>query len=259
VSADGARWFLLNVSPDVREQLATLDEPGGTDTRRSPVAGIIMTDGELDHTIGLMLLRESERLALHVTCAVQTVLERDSRILPVTRAFADVRTVELPLDRPRPLEDVDGRPSGLTIEAFPTPGAPPRFASGDETGHTVGLTITDATTGGRLAFVPGCGDLDPALRARLARHDLVFFDGTFWSDDELVRLGISDRRARAMDHLPISGPGGSLEQLGQLHGVRTVYTHINNTNPILFEQSAERETVMRSGVTIGRDGMAFAL
>jgi pyrroloquinoline quinone biosynthesis protein B len=259
VSADGTQWFLLNVSPDVREQLARLAPPAGTEVRRSPVAGIVLTDAELDHTLGLALLRESKRLVVYATCAVQSIVEHDSRVLAVTRAFADIRTVELPLEHRVALGDYAGRPSGLTVEAFTVPAGPPRFARDHAPGHTVGLVIEDEATGGRLGFVPGCGDLDADLRTRLAGTDLLLFDGTFWSDDELIRLGVSDRRARDMDHLPIAEPGGSLEQLAALRDVRTIYTHINNTNPILLEHSPERDAVLQHGITIGQDGMEFVL
>lgn len=259
ISADGERWFLLNVSPDVREQLARLPEPKGAAIRRSAVAGIVLTDAELDHTLGLTLLRESRQLIAYATCAVQSVLERDSRLLPTTRAFADVRTVELPLGQSVALRGVDAHPSGLSVEAFAVPAGPPRFAQKDEPGHTVGLVVTDTATGGRLGFVPGCGELVPNVMAKVRTTDLLLFDGTFWNDDELVDLGISDRRAREMDHLPIAGAGGSLEQLAQLEGTQTVYTHLNNTNPVLLERSAERDAVTHAGLAVGHDGMVFTL
>jgi pyrroloquinoline quinone biosynthesis protein B len=135
----------------------------------------------------------------------------------------------------------------------------PRFAREELPGHTVGLVLHEEASGRRLAFVPGCGELDSALLARLGEADLVLFDGTFWTDDELVRLGISDRRAREMDHLPISGSGGSLARLAALGRPRKVLTHINNTNPILLEDSPERAEVERAGVAVGMDGMRFDL
>ena len=108
--------------------------------------------------------------------------------------------------------------------------------------------------------MPGCGGLDDVLLARLgSAEQVVLFDGTFWSDDELIRLGISDRTARQMDHLPISGPGGSLERLAALPSPKRVYTHINNTNPILVEDSPERAEVERHGLVVGADGMHFSL
>jgi pyrroloquinoline quinone biosynthesis protein B len=117
--------------------------------------------------------------------------------------------------------------------------------------------ITDQATGGTFAFVPGCGDLEPALLDRLNRADLLLFDGTFWTDDELPSLGISDRTAREMDHLPVSGPHGSLERLARLKTPEKVYTHINNTNPMLLVNSPERATVEEFGLKVGSDGMSF--
>jgi pyrroloquinoline quinone biosynthesis protein B len=139
------------------------------------------------------------------------------------------------------------------------PAGPPRFASEADVGHTVGLILHDQEGGGTCAFVPGCGDLDQALLGRLGQTDLILFDGTFWTDDELIALGIGDRRAREMDHQPVSGPDGSLSRLGGLSRPRTVYTHINNTNPMLLEDSPQRAAVDRAGLTVGSDGMSFTI
>lgn len=259
VSADGRRWFLLNVSPDVREQLARLDGAPADTIRHVPVEGIVATDAELDHTLGLALLREARELQLYATEAVLAVLAQDSRLLPVTEAFARVALVRLPLEEAVPLRYRDGTDSGLTVTAFPVAGDPPRFARRALPGHTVGLWLTDRATGGRLAFVPGCGALDTALLARLGGASLVCIDGTFWADDEMIQLGLSERTARQMDHLPIAGPGGSLETLARLAGVPRVYTHINNSNPILLEDSPERRQVDAAGILVGQDGMRFDL
>ncbi len=259
VSADGDRWFLLNASPDVHRQLAALTDrapPAGL--RHVPVEGIVATDAELDHTLGLVLLREGRRLQLWGTCATLKTIERDSRLLPVTRAFAEVTTSELPLGSAAALRYRDGSESGLSAEAFAVPAGPPRFASADEPGHTVGLIVRQAG-GGTLAYAPACGGLDDALLTRLGQADLLLFDGTFWTDDELIALGIGERTARQMDHLPLSGPAGSLERLASLPVKRRVYVHINNTNPILIEDSPERAAVERAGVVVGRDGMEFEI
>jgi pyrroloquinoline quinone biosynthesis protein B len=227
--------------------------------RHVPLEGIVATDAELDHTLGLALLREARALQLYATPAVSGILEQDSRILPVTRSFAEVKVTEImPLQRSE-LRYRDGAASRLWLTPFSVPAGPPRFAPSAAPGHTVGLIIEDEDTGAALAFVPGCGDLDDALARRLGDTDLVLFDGTFWSDDELVRLGISDRRAREMDHLPISGNGGSLERLSSLARPQKVYTHINNTNPILLEDSAERAAVERASIAVGADGMSFTI
>jgi pyrroloquinoline quinone biosynthesis protein B len=123
----------------------------------------------------------------------------------------------------------------------------------------VGLLLHDDANGARCAFVPGCGDLKPALLEKFGDTDLLLFDGTFWSDDEMQALGIGERSARDMDHLPVSGSSGSLAQLAQLGGPRVVYTHINNTNPMLLEDSPQRETVERAGVQVGADRMSFLI
>ena len=260
VSADGERWFLLNASPDVREQLSRLPVRTPAGVRHVPVAGVVLTDGELDHTLGIALLREGRRLELYTTCAVRQILETDSRLLPVTRAFAEVNVVELPaLGGPVSLAYRGGEPSGLAVETFPVPAGPPRFAGVELPGHTVGLVIRDAATGAGFAFVPGCGGIDDDLMARLSTLDLVLFDGTFWTDNELIRLGIGDRTAREMDHLPISGPDGSLVRLSSVPFPRRVYTHINNTNPVLIEDSPERAEVERAGLAVGMDGMTFEI
>lgn len=259
ISADGMRWFLLNASPDVRDQLGRLPVPPGTGMRRGPVEAILPTDAELDHTLGIPLLREGRRVRLYGTRAVLEVLNHDSRIVPVTHAFARVTLEELTLDAPLELRYDDGAGAGLLATAFAVPGDPPRFARRDLPGHTVGLLVTDTRTGGCLAFVPGCGALDDALLSRLARADLLLFDGTFWTDDEMIRLGLSDRTARQMDHQPVSGPGGSLELLAGLPCRHRVFTHINNSNPMLIEDSPERQAVVAAGFTVGDDGMCFGV
>jgi pyrroloquinoline quinone biosynthesis protein B len=227
--------------------------------RHVPVEGIIPTDAELDHTLGIALLREGRRLQLYATRAVIEVLTEDSRLLPVTQAFAQVTVTELQLDTPAALHHVDGSPAGLTVTPFAVPGDPPRFARRDLPGHTVGLMVRDERTRGSLAFVPGCGGLDAPLLERLGGADLLLFDGTFWTDDEMLRLGLSERTARQMDHLPVSGPDGSLAVLARLSGRRVVYTHINNSNPMLIEDGPERGAVSAAGITIGDDGMRFTV
>jgi len=259
VSADGERWFLLNASPDIHAQLGRLPRGAPSGVRYAPVEGVVLTDAELDHTLGLVLLREAGFLQVAATEAVREILEHDSCLLRVTSAFAQVRVAELVPGQAAPLGYRDGCPSGLSVTPFLVPAGPPRFAAADRTGHTVGLLLGDEATGGTAVFAPGCGGIDATVLDALGRAELVLFDGTFWSDEELVTLGISDRTARQMDHLPVSGPGGSLERLAALPAVRRVYTHINNTNPMLLEDSPERAEVERHGLRVGADGMRFTL
>lgn len=258
-SADGVQWFLGNASPDVREQLAQLPRVEVSGVRHVPVEGIVLTDAELDHTLGVMLLREGRHLQIIATAAVIRTIAEDSRVLPVTQAFAVVQTIETALGETTSLDYRDGTPSGLTVEMKAVRGDPPRFSRKEEVGHTVAAFITDSASGKTCAFVPGCGGLGPKLLARLDEADLLLFDGTFWTDDELIRLGISDRPAFAMGHVAISGPEGSLAVLSQLDCRQKVYTHINNTNPMLIERSAERREVEAAGILVGMDGMRFEI
>jgi pyrroloquinoline quinone biosynthesis protein B len=260
VSLDGDRWFLLNASPDVREQLGRLPGNGGAAAvRHVPVEGVLLTDAEIDHSLGIVLLREAESLPLYATAVVHSVLAHDSCLLPVTRAFADVPWTELPLDTAVELRHRDGSRSGLIVDAFAVPGGAPRFASTEAPGHTVGLCIRHPESGRQCMFVPGCGELTPPLLERFARADALLFDGTFWSDDELIAIGVGNRTARTLDHVPIGGDGGSLAQLAALPCRHRVYTHINNTNPILLEQSPERAAVVASGLTVRFDGLRIRL
>ena len=243
----------------MRDQLAELSHDTPAAIRHVPIEGVLLTDAELDHSLGLVLLREARHLPLFMTAAAGAVLEHDSRILPVTRAFADVPVTELLLDTPQALRYRDGSPSGISVEAFAVAAGPPRFARSHDIGHTVGMVFQDQDSGKMCAFVPACGELTPSLLERFARADVLLFDGTFWTDDELIALGIGDRTARQMDHLPISGRDGSLAQLATLPCRHRIYTHINNTNPILVERSPESALVERAGLTIGVDGLSISV
>ncbi len=258
VSADGDHWFLLNASPDVRAQLALLPavEAVAAGPRQTPIEGVVLTDAELDHTLGLLLLREGGSVAVYASGAVAATLEDDSRILPVLRAFADVPLATLAEGVPVALRHRDGKQSGLTVEFFAVPGHAPRFARTRSPGDAAGVLLRDGA--GVCAYVPGCGALDASLADRLSGLDLVLFDGTFWSDGELAAVTGGSRSARDMGHLPISGPGGSLEILPHL-GSRVVYVHLNNTNPVLIEHSPERAAVVSAGMAIGADGMRFTI
>lgn len=260
ISADGRRWFLLNASPDVRDQLGRLASPAPDGAIRSvPIEGVLLTDAELDHSLGVALLREARLLPLYTTASIASVLTEDSRILAVTRAFSEVPLTELPLNQVVDLRHRDGTASGLTVEAFLVRGDPPMFAPKAGEGHTVGLHVRDPLRAQACVFAPGCGALDAHLLARLAGADILLFDGTFWSDRELIDLGISSRTAREMDHLPIGGPDGSLQHLAGLPCRHRVYTHINNTNPVLLENSPERRAVSEAGLTVGFDGLSISL
>jgi pyrroloquinoline quinone biosynthesis protein B len=246
-------WFLVNASPDLRQQLETLDQPGGDGVRAQPIAGVLLTDAEIDHTAGLLLLRESAApLRLLGDAGVERALSDGYPVLPMLQRYCGAEWQRL---EPGRTQEIDG--SSLEVESFAAGGDAPRYLDGEL--EASGLVFRDRSTGGVVTYVPGLARLDDGVVARFAASDLVLVDGTFWRDDELARLGISDRTARDMGHVPLAGAGGTLEVLAGLEGPRAVLVHINNTNPILLEDSPEREEVVRAGVEVAYDGLEVEL
>jgi pyrroloquinoline quinone biosynthesis protein B len=249
-------WFLVNASPDARQQLEAL-MPGQVDgVRAPPIAGVLLTDAEIDHTAGLLLLRESQA-PVHVLGGegVERALTGGYPVLAILERYCGTEWQTLEPERATPLEG-----SSLSVERFEAGGDAPRYLSGSGVElQASGFVFRDHVTGGVATYVPGLGRLDDGVLTRFAASDLVLVDGTFWRDDELARLGISERSARDMGHVPLSGPGGTLEALARLERPRKVLVHINNTNPILLEDSPEREAVLRAGVEVAYDGLEVQL
>jgi pyrroloquinoline quinone biosynthesis protein B len=249
-------WLLANASPDLRQQLEGLAVARTDGVRRAPVAGVLLTDAEIDHTAGLLLLRESATpITVYGSEQVRRALTDGYPVLRILEGYSGVewRTLD-----PGAAVSLDG--SSLEVESFAAGGDAPRYlaASGADVEAT-GLVFRDRSTGGVLTYVPGLARLDDDVLARLAASDVVLVDGTFWRDDELALLGISERTARQMGHVPLSGADGSLAALSALGRPRVVLVHINNTNPILLERSPERLAVLRAGVEIGDDGLEIAI
>jgi pyrroloquinoline quinone biosynthesis protein B len=256
IRGDDGPWFLVNASPDLRQQLETLN-PGRADGVRSlPVAGVLLTDAEIDHTAGLLLLRESTTpVRVFGDAGVERALSDGYPVLPMLDRYCGADWQTLERGRAQPL---DG--SSLAVEPFAAGGDAPRYLDGSDVElEASGFVFRDRATGGVVTYVPGLARIDDAVVARFTASDLVLVDGTFWRDDELARLGISDRSAGDMGHVPLSGPGGTLELLAGLEQPRKVLVHINNTNPILLEDSAEREEVVRAGVEVAYDGLEIEL
>ena len=246
-------WFLVNASPDLRQQLETLDQPGVDGVRAQPIAGVLLTDAEIDHTAGLLLLRESATpLRVYGDAGVERALSDGYPVLPMLQRYCGAEWQPLEPGRTLP---IDG--SSLEVESFAAGGDAPRYLDGEL--EAAGFVFRDRATGGVATYVPGLARLDDSVVARFAASDLVLVDGTFWRHDELARLGISDRTAADMGHVPLSGPGGTLEVLAGLERPRTVLIHINNTNPILLEDSPEREEVVRAGIEVAYDGLEVEL
>jgi pyrroloquinoline quinone biosynthesis protein B len=262
ISADGVKWFLLNASPDVRAQILSFPPlgPESATARGSGIEAVLLTNADIDHSLGLLLLREGLKLHVHATESVRDLLTGPLTISPVLDAFCGVEW-SLPPAAPASLRCADGSNSGLMYAAIPLAGKPPRFSGpgAPATGNVIGFHFHDLSTGGRLLFLPNVAALDDSLMRLLTDADAVLFDGTFWSETEMRDLGVGSQTATTMGHVPISGPCGSLSQLAKLPAKHKIYVHINNTNPILFENSTERAAIARAGCLVGNDGMDIVI
>jgi pyrroloquinoline quinone biosynthesis protein B len=253
VSADRRRWFLLNASPDVRTQIESFPAMHPRGDRATPLEAVLLTDAELDHTLGLLLLREGQGVDVHATEAVRDTLANGTAVLRTLEAYCPVRWHLVVPGADAHLGD------GLSYRAFDVPTTKPaRFGSGAEKGRVVGYRLTDERTGRSAVYLPGVQALMP-VRDQLDDCACLLVDGTCWHDDELVQLGLAGKTAREMGHLPIDGPGGSLEQLAPLPIDRKIYIHINNTNPILLDDSPERRTVEQHGMEVAMDGLELRI
>ena len=250
VSADGRSWFLINASPDVRTQIEASPALHPRGDRATPLEAVLLTDAELDHTLGLLLLREAGAVTLHATPAVQKTLRDGSGILSLLERYCAVEWRAVVPGADLPLAD------GLSCRAFDVPTTKrDRFGSAVDHGRVVGYRLTDERSGGTLVYLPGVQALTPGVRAEIEGCDCLLIDGTCWRDDELVRLGLAGKTSREMGHLPIDGPDGSLAQLPSLGVGRTIFVHMNNTNPVLLAGTPERRAVEDSGIDVAVDGL----
>jgi pyrroloquinoline quinone biosynthesis protein B len=266
VSADGRRWVLLNAAPELRLQIeatpALHPAPPEGRFRHSPIAAVVLTGGEVDTIAGLLSLREGHAFSLYAAPPVLGVLQ-ENPIFNVLNPALVPRRAMIPGERAA-LCDAGGEPLGLTVEAFAVPGKVPLFneaPSGADPGRTdesetVGLALSAG--GAELAFIPGCAALTPALRERLARAHTLFFDGTLFRDDEMIRAGVGRKTGARMGHMSLDGPAGTLAALDGIPA-RRILIHINNTNPVLLSDSPERAIAERAGWEVAQDGMEVVL
>ena len=255
VSADGERWVLLNASPDLRAQIqANRSLHPLNAARGSPIAAVVLTGAEIDQTAGLLSLRERSPFKLYATAATLAAVA-DNPMFSALAPDVVARHAVVPGER-------FALGPGIEAELFIVPGKVPLYLEGDdpdtasESAANVGVEISNGTS--RLAFVPGAAAITPAVMQRLARADVIFFDGTLFSDDEMIATGTGSKTGRRMGHMPLDGPDGSLEALAGLR-TRRIFVHINNTNPILVEGSPERGRVVAAGWEIAEDGLEVKL
>ncbi|TIV66192.1 MAG: pyrroloquinoline quinone biosynthesis protein PqqB [Mesorhizobium sp.] len=265
VSADGTGWVLFNASPDIRQQIAQTPElqpAADAPLRSTPIRAVVLTNADVDHVAGLLSLREREPFAIYATAQVLATLEANSIFNVLDPAIVPRRLLA-------PTEEMaicgaDGHETGVVIEAFPVPGKVALYLEqrGDagadfssDTGDTIGVRISGAVGRGAVFYVPGCARTDAALRTRLADAACLLFDGTVYTDDEMVTAGVGQKTGTRMGHIAMSGQAGSIAGLADVKIARRIFIHINNTNPVLDENSAEHAAIKAAGWEVASDGM----
>lgn len=266
VSADNQNWFLINASPDLRQQVTATPQlhPRAGHLRHSPIAGVILTNSEVDAVAGLLSMREGSPFTLYAHDRVLAIL-RDNSIFNVL-SETNVRRKPISIDEAFEPTLVDGSASGLEVLPFAVPGKGAWYlegkthpTGGDDAGDTLGLRITDKSSGRYLYFIAACARVTPDLAARLDGAPLVFFDGTVWRDDELIAQGLGHKTGQNMGHIAMSGDHGAVAALAQLNVERKIFLHINNSNPVLRPESAERAAAESAGWQVPSDGMEITL
>jgi pyrroloquinoline quinone biosynthesis protein B len=266
ISGDGAHWFLINASPDLRQQLIATPQlhPKAGRLRHSPITGVILTNGEIDAVAGLLSMREGSPFTIYAHAKVLAILRANSIFNVLSER--NVRREPIEVDQPFEPKLPDGSPSGIEILPFAVAGKRAWYLEGkvhpggnDGTGDTLGLRIEDRTTGKYFYFLAACAEVTDALKARLSGAPLVFFDGTVWHDDELIAAGLGAKTGQAMGHIAMSGDQGAMQSLAGLDIDRKLFLHINNSNPVLLHGSAERKIAEGAGWQIPADGTEIVL
>ena len=261
ISANSTDWLLVNASPDVLQQIKAF--PGlqpARALRDTGIAAVMLMDAQIDHTTGLLMLREHrQRLPLYCHPLVREDLTSGNPLFKVLEHYCGIDWQALSLEDTFAIKGLDG----LAFSALPLlSNAPPYSPHRDkpQPGDNVGLSVVDAATGKKLFYAPGLGQMEPHVWAAMQASDCVLVDGTLWTDDEMIALGASKKTSRSMGHLPQSGADGMIEWLDKLpNHVRKILIHINNTNPILDAQSPQRQTLTEHGIEVAFDGMEITL
>ncbi len=266
VSADDQHWFLINASPDLRQQLILAPQlhPKPEKLRNSPLAGVILTNGEVDAVAGLLTLREGSPFTVYAHPQVLTILDANSIFNVLSEKY--VKRKPIAADQTFQLLLPDGSGSGIEVLPFAVPGKRAWYLEGKRhpggasaEGDTLGLRISDAASGRYFFHLAACARVPPELAARIRGAPLVFFDGTVWRDDELIQAGLGSKTGQAMGHIAMAGENGAIAALASLGIARKVFLHINNSNPAWLPDSAERQAAEQAGWQIPHDGMEITL
>jgi pyrroloquinoline quinone biosynthesis protein B len=266
ISADGAHWFLVNASPDLRQQLIATPQlhPQAGKLRHSPISGVILTNGEIDAIAGLLSMREGWPFTIYAHPKVLSTLNANS----IFNVLNEKNVRRQPIEMDKTFEPTlpNGSPSGIEILPFAVPGKGAWYLEGevhpsgnDGAGDTIGLRVRDKASGKYFYFLAACAAVNDDLKSRLAGAPLIFFDGTVWRDDELIAAGLGHKTGQGMGHIAMSGDHGAIESLAGLDIGRKIFLHINNSNPALLHDSAEREIAERAGWQIPADGTEIVL
>lgn len=266
VTADDKRWVIVNASPDLRQQIADNAQLHPKNGKRdSPIASVVLTNGDVDHVTGLLTLRESHPLTVYATGRILAILAANSIFNVLNPDYVSRRP--LSLDTPFEVADRDGTGTGVVMEAFAVPGkvalhqedpsAGPGFGTQPE--DTIGIRIAAGDGVGHFFYVPACARMTDDLAKRLTGAPLVFFDGTLWHDDEMIAAGVGVKTGARMGHISVNGANGAMAAFAPLNVGRKIFIHINNTNPILIGDSAERAALESAGWEVSHDGMDIRL
>jgi len=261
LSADGNSWVLFNASPDILAQLKSFPrlQPARA-LRDTAIVAVVLVDSQIDHTTGLFMLREGGPLRVYATACVREDLTTGNPVFTVLGHYCGIDWKPMHTEQDAYFH-VDGVP-GLQFRAVPLVSKAPPYSPHRQQpreGDNVGIVVRDEASGRMLFYAPGLGRIEAQLGEIFERADCLLVDGTFWTDDEMMRLKISSKRAADMGHLPLSGPGGMIDVLGAYPRPRKVLIHINNTNPILDEDSGERAELAAAGIEVAHDGMEILL
>lgn len=263
VSADGENWLLINASPDILAQIrATPALQPGRRPRDTGIAAVLLMDAQVDHTTGLLMLREGKPIPLYCTASVWDDLTNDLPLVPVLSHYCGVQWHPLPIwqDRMETIEmpGIEGiRFTPLSLSSKAPPHSPHR--ENPHPGDNIGLIIENRVSGKKVFFAPVLGEIEPHVEAAMRSADCLLVDGTFWTSDEMIQHGFSTKFAADMGHMALSGPGGMIECLDRMESPRKILIHINNTNPILDQDSEQHAILLHRRIEIAHDGMEITL
>jgi pyrroloquinoline quinone biosynthesis protein B len=262
VSGDGVNWVLFNASPDVLQQIQEFGplQPGRA-VRDSGIVGIVLIDAQIDHTTGLLMLREGQvKREIYCTDMVYQDLTSGNPLLNILGHYCGVNHHQVPTDGNTSFEVVGAanlRFTAVALKSAAPPYSPHR--NDPHPGDTIGVLIEEISTGKKCWYSPGLAEIEPHLPALMNQADCIMVDGTFWTNTEMIDMGLMTKTARSIGHNPQSGEGGMIEKLDEFDASRKVLIHINNTNPILREDSAERAELTKHGIEVAYDGMDIIL